>query len=148
MNQALSVIASAIVVTGIGRLVRCWATQLIPALIPVLMLCGHHPTVGAVELVSLHDRRHHRSDCERASAKTTCVSSGEEPISVSVATDSWDDITNHNAVYWETSAPVDAGFLLKRVRDVPGPSPIWQQVPPVLAVLVTKPLASVVGNAT
>lgn len=36
---------------------------------------------------------------------------------------------------------VTAGFLLKQVRDVPGPSSIWQQVPPVLAVLAAKPAA-------
>lgn len=43
------------------------------------------------------------------------------------------------ATYLNTLA--DAGFLLKQVRDVPGPSSIWQQVPPVLAVHVTKPAA-------
>jgi 2-polyprenyl-3-methyl-5-hydroxy-6-metoxy-1,4-benzoquinol methylase len=34
---------------------------------------------------------------------------------------------------------VEAGFSLRQVRDVPGPSAIWQQVPPVLAVIVDKP---------
>ena len=34
---------------------------------------------------------------------------------------------------------IEAGFTVRTVREVPGPSPIWQQVPPVLAMIVDKP---------
>jgi len=34
---------------------------------------------------------------------------------------------------------IEAGFTLRQVREIPGVSAIWQQVPPVLAVIVNKP---------